>query len=105
MNEQQIRLKLSRLPEARLIRVAIEAQGVAEGIVTKEDAVTVLTARGFKKTDVAQINATAKALGVTIVAVGIGYTEVEELYTNAVNVQSITDLAGQAFNALLKAVQ
>jgi hypothetical protein len=44
-------------------------------------------------------------LGVTIVAVGIGYTEVEQLYTNAVNVQSIKDLAGQAFNALLKAIK
>jgi cobalamin biosynthesis protein CobT len=62
-------------------------------------------AQGFKKADVAQINATAKALGVTIVAVGIGDTEVEQLYTNAVNVQSIKDLAGQAFNALLKAIK
>lgn len=62
-------------------------------------------AEGFNKADVAQINATAKALGVTIVAVGIGYTEVEQLYTNAVNVQSIKDLAGQAFNALLKAIK
>jgi cobalamin biosynthesis protein CobT len=62
-------------------------------------------ASGFNKADVAQINATAKALGVTIVAVGIGYTEVENLYTNAVNVRSIKDLAGQAFNALLKAIR
>jgi MoxR-like ATPase/ElaB/YqjD/DUF883 family membrane-anchored ribosome-binding protein len=45
MNEQQIRLKLSRLPGDKLIRVAITAQGVAEGIVTKEDAVNVLTSR------------------------------------------------------------
>jgi hypothetical protein len=44
-------------------------------------------------------------LGVTIVAIGIGDTEVEQLYTNAVNVQSIKDLAGQAFNALLKAIK
>jgi cobalamin biosynthesis protein CobT len=62
-------------------------------------------ASGFGKADVAQINATAKALGVTIVAVGIGNTNVENLYTNAVNVRSIKDLAGQAFNALLKAIR
>jgi len=62
-------------------------------------------AMGFFKADVDQINATAKALGVTIVAVGIGDTEIENLYTNAVNVRSINDLAGQAFNALLKAVR
>jgi hypothetical protein len=62
-------------------------------------------ASGFGKADVDQVNATAKALNVTIVAVGIGYTEVEQLYTNAVNVRSIKDLAGQAFNALLKAVK
>jgi cobalamin biosynthesis protein CobT len=62
-------------------------------------------AEGFKQADVDQINATAKALGVTIVAIGIGDTEVEKLYTNAVNVKSIKDLAGQAFNALLKAIK
>ena len=62
-------------------------------------------ADGFLKAEVAQINATAKALGVTIVAVGIGNTQVERLYTNAVNVRSVKDLAGQAFNALLKAVR
>jgi len=62
-------------------------------------------ASGFGKANVDQVNATAKALNVTIVAVGIGYTEVEQLYTNAVNVQSIKDLAGQAFNALLKAIK
>jgi cobalamin biosynthesis protein CobT len=62
-------------------------------------------AEGFKQADVDQINATAKALGVTIVAIGIGDTEVEKLYTNAVNVKSIRDLAGQAFNALLKAIK
>jgi hypothetical protein len=45
MNEQQIRLKLSRLPGDKLIRVAIAAKGVAEGIYTKEDAVSVLTDR------------------------------------------------------------
>ena len=45
MNEQQIRLKLSRLPSDKLIRVAIAAKGVAEGIYTKEDAVSVLTDR------------------------------------------------------------
>jgi hypothetical protein len=61
---------------------------------------------GFgKQADVDQVNATAKALGVTIVAIGIGDTEVEKLYTNAVNVRSIKDLAGQAFNALLKAIK
>jgi hypothetical protein len=35
MNEQQIRLKLSRLPGDKLTRVAVTAQGVAEGIVTQ----------------------------------------------------------------------
>jgi len=45
MNEQQIRLKLSRLPAARLIRVAIIMQGVVEGIASKEDAVNFLTDR------------------------------------------------------------
>jgi ElaB/YqjD/DUF883 family membrane-anchored ribosome-binding protein len=45
MNEQQIRLKLSRLPGDKLIRVAIIIQGIAEGINTKEDAVNVLTNR------------------------------------------------------------
>jgi MoxR-like ATPase len=45
MNEQQIRLKLSRLPNDKLTRVAITAQGVAEGINSKEDAVNVLTSR------------------------------------------------------------
>jgi hypothetical protein len=39
MNEQQIRLKLSRLPGDKLIRVAIASKGIAEGIYTKEDAV------------------------------------------------------------------
>jgi hypothetical protein len=45
MNEQQIRLKLSRLPGDKLIRVATIIQGIAEGINTKEDAVNVLTDR------------------------------------------------------------
>jgi MoxR-like ATPase len=45
MNEQQIRLKLSRLPGDKLIRVAVIIQGIAEGINTKEDAVNVLTNR------------------------------------------------------------
>ena len=45
MNEQQIRLKLSRLHEGRLIRVAVEIKGIAEGIYTKEDAVTLLVNR------------------------------------------------------------
>jgi cobaltochelatase CobS len=45
MNEQQIRLKLSRLPGDKLTRVAVMAQGVAEGINSKEDAVNVLTSR------------------------------------------------------------
>ena len=62
-------------------------------------------ANGYKRAEVEQVKSTAQALGITIVAVGIGNTEVEDLYTNAVNVRSVRDLAGKAFNALIKAVQ
>jgi hypothetical protein len=51
MNEQQIRLKLSRLPGDKLIRVAVIIQGIAEGINTKEDAVNVLTNRIIDRPD------------------------------------------------------
>ena len=42
MNEQQIRLKLSRLPGDKLIRIAVEALG-HRGVTTKEEAVDFLT--------------------------------------------------------------
>ena len=45
MNEQQIRLKLSRLPGDRLVKVAIQAKGIADGVSTKTEAVDYLTGR------------------------------------------------------------
>jgi hypothetical protein len=42
MNQQQIRLKLSRLPGDKLIRVAVEALG-HRAVTTKEQAVDFLT--------------------------------------------------------------
>jgi hypothetical protein len=42
MNQQQIKLKLSRLPGDKLVRVAVEALG-HRGVTTKEEAVDFLT--------------------------------------------------------------
>jgi ElaB/YqjD/DUF883 family membrane-anchored ribosome-binding protein len=42
MNEQQIRLKLSRFPGDKLIRIAVEVLG-HRGVTTKEEAVDFLT--------------------------------------------------------------
>ena len=52
-----------------------------------------------------QINKIAKSFGVTIVAIGIGRTDVETFFQYGVNVTSVKNLSGQAFNTLLRAVK
>jgi len=46
----------------------------------------------------------ADTCGVTIVAIGIGHTDVTRCFANSENVHNISDLASSAFNSLLKTV-
>jgi hypothetical protein len=47
----------------------------------------------------------AESLGVTIIAIGVGRTDVEKCFTNSENVADIKDLASASFNRLLKTVE
>ena len=60
---------------------------------------------GYRKHEMDQINKIAKSFGVTIVAIGIGRTDVETFFQYGVNVTSVKNLSGQAFNTLLRAVK
>ena len=62
-------------------------------------------ATSYRKNQMDQINKIAKSFGVTIVAVGIGHTDVEEYFKYAVNVHNAKSLGGHAFNTLLRAVK
>jgi cobalamin biosynthesis protein CobT len=60
---------------------------------------------GYRKHEMDQINKIAKSFGVTIVAIGIGRTDVETFFQYGVNVRNAKELGGQAFNTLLRAVK
>ena len=47
----------------------------------------------------------ADKMGITIVAIGIGNTDVQSCFINAINVRNLDELASTSFNQLLKAVE
>lgn len=59
----------------------------------------------YKVKHMQHIQKLADKLGVVIVAIGIGRTDVQSCFVNAVNVHNIESLASIAFNQLLKAVE
>ena len=62
-------------------------------------------AEGYAVQQIQHLQKLADSLGVTIIAIGVGYTDVEKCFTNAENVCDIKDLASASFNRLLKTVE
>jgi len=62
-------------------------------------------ADGYAVKQIKHLQNMADSLGVTIIAIGVGRTDVEKCFTNAENVADIKDLASASFNRLLKTVE
>ena len=62
-------------------------------------------ADGYAVQQIKHLQTMADSLGVTIIAIGVGRTDVEKCFTNAENVTDIKDLASASFNRLLKTVE
>ena len=59
-------------------------------------------ADGYNIPQMKYLQKLADKQGVLIVAVGIGYTQVKQCFTNAENVTSVQDLASASLNKMLK---
>lgn len=62
-------------------------------------------ASGYNKPQMKHLQGIADKLGIKIVAIGIGKTDVKECFTTSENVKSVDDLASASFNKLLKELQ
>lgn len=62
-------------------------------------------AEGYARQHIQHLQKMANDLGVAIIAIGIGRTDVEKCFTNAENIFDLKDLASGSFNRLLKTVE
>jgi cobalamin biosynthesis protein CobT len=62
-------------------------------------------AEGYDKAHIKHLQELATKLGVKIVAIGIGKTDVPKVFSNGENVERVSDLASASFNKLLKELQ
>ena len=59
-------------------------------------------ANGYNKTHMRHLQNLADKLGIKLIAIGIGHTDVKECFRSGENVKSVNDLASATFNKLLK---
>lgn len=59
-------------------------------------------AEGYARSHMRHLQKFADSQGVTIIAIGIGLTDVQSCFANAENVMDVSDLASATFNRLLK---
>jgi cobalamin biosynthesis protein CobT len=59
-------------------------------------------ANGYNKTHMRHLQNVADRLGIKLIAIGIGHTDVKECFRSGENVKSVNDLASATFNKLLK---
>jgi len=62
-------------------------------------------ANGYNKVHMRHLQNVADRLGIKLVAIGIGRTDVKECFRSGENVNSVNDLASATFNKLLKELQ
>ena len=62
-------------------------------------------ANGYNKVHMRHLQNVADKLGIKLVAIGIGRTDVKECFRSSENVTSVNDLASATFNKLLKELQ
>jgi hypothetical protein len=62
-------------------------------------------ADGYHVQQIKHLQTMADSLGVTIIAIGIGHTDVQKCFTNSEDITDIKDLASASFNRLLKTVE
>jgi cobalamin biosynthesis protein CobT len=62
-------------------------------------------ANGYNKTHMRHLQGVADRLGIKLVAIGIGRTDVKECFRSSENVNDVNDLASATFNKLLKELQ
>ena len=62
-------------------------------------------ANGYNKVHMRHLQNVADRLGIKLVAIGIGRTDVKECFRSSENVKSVNDLASATFNKLLKELQ
>jgi cobalamin biosynthesis protein CobT len=62
-------------------------------------------ANGYNKTHMRHLQNVADRLGIKLIAIGIGHTDVKECFRSGENVKSVNDLASATFNKLLKELQ
>ena len=62
-------------------------------------------ANGYVTDNMKHLQRVADKLGILLVAIGIGNTQVKECFTHAENVRNASDLASASFNKLLKELQ
>jgi cobalamin biosynthesis protein CobT len=62
-------------------------------------------ADGYCKPHMRQLQKVADKIGIKLIAIGIGDTQVDQCFTNSQNVVNVNDLASASFNKLLKQLQ
>jgi len=62
-------------------------------------------ANGYNEAHMKYLQKVADKQGITLIAIGIGNTDVAECFTNAENVRNITDLTSRSLNKVLKVLK
>ena len=65
----------------------------------------VTDAEGYTRSHMKYLQSLADKLGIKIIAIGVGNTELKSCFTNSEDVRSVADLASASFNKLLKELQ
>jgi len=65
----------------------------------------VTDAEGYTRSHMKYLQSLADKLGIKIIAIGIGNTELKSCFTNSEDVRKVDDLASSSFNKLLKELQ
>lgn len=93
----------SSTPDYSALSAAIE--DIAKRPEARKILFLLTDADGYNRCHMEHLQSIAKRCGVTIVAIGIGSADVEEIFDHAASVNDTRELASTAFNTLLKSLR
>ena len=93
----------SSTPDYSSISITLEDLGLRDE--QRKILFLITDANGYNKVHMRHLQNVADKLGIKLVAIGIGRTDVKECFRSSENVTSVNDLASATFNKLLKELQ
>lgn len=90
-------------PDYSALSIVIE--NLARRLETKKILFLITDADGYRVEHMKHLQKLADTLGIKIIAIGIGHTDVKECFTHADNILSADGLASSSFNTLLKSLR